>query len=152
MSTRVIVAVLAAQAVFGAGFWLGHSKAASDARAAMAEEQQKQASAIAEDLRLAQAALREEARKVFLIDFALQKERNTHAQEKTALLARVQEVTRGSTHTFGPGFVGLWNEAIGVPAGARLPAAPDNPGADAAPGTAQGSVCGFHDSGRAGCD
>lgn len=134
-----LLPLLVLLALCAVSYELGHSKARSEGRAAMAELKAGLDRDEAEALRKARDDLREEARRAFMADFALQKERSAHALEKADFLARVPDVTRGSTRTFGPAFVGLWNEAMGAGRDA-----PDTAGSDAAACAAAASEIGGH--------
>lgn len=137
-----LLTVAAATLVYRAGYKHAEALGRAELAKRLAGEQQ----ASADGLRAEKARFQEEARRAFLTDFALQKERKLYAQEKEKLMARIATVARGSS-LLGPGAVGLWNEAIG----ARVPALPGpdhSAGADAASCRTDGPDAGYPGRGQ----
>lgn len=131
--------LLLCAALYGAGFWQGRSEglarglAARDALKIQYERQYTDA------LLAMQEKQREDARRAFLADLALQKQRSANAREKEDFLAKL--AAHNGPCVFGSDFIGLWNAAISA-APCALPSAADPGGADAAPGTCAGTVRG----------
>ena len=135
-----LLALLLALAVFGGGYWAGHSRADAARLAEVAELKRGYAEAYAEAQRQARAALEEEVRRGAAISAALIETRQDLLNRTKDINRRIENAARSAAGcTFGPAFVELYNEALGyggaaLPASAGASGAGDDPAATAPAG------------------
>lgn len=118
---RIWVLLGTALALFGGGYCLGLGKAEAEGEARVSalkverEEERRQASeSYGRALADALEQYEKEARRAQAVSAALEKNKQAHAKEAEALRRRISDAVRGSSHTFSPDFVRLYNEAIGL--------------------------------------
>ena len=138
--------LLAVGVAFGLGAWLGYGegyeKAEAKGQTALAELQGEYDRAYAEAMQILQARVQAQAQHAMKVSNELATEKANNAKEQATLRAQLARVVRGSTHTFSPEFVRLWNRATGADCDA-LPAAGGSARADGTAGAGQAAGAGL---------
>ena len=142
------VGVLVVGGAYGAGmkrgFDAGHEAASARGEAALAALEREYALRYAEARAIQAARLREETEKAMRAASALTRAKEEHAKTEQSLRARVAVVTRDSVHRFSPGFVRLFNEAVGAAAGDSGGGQPGAAGTSATAGAGPAAGAGVH--------
>lgn len=127
----ILITVLGAACGLSAwrGYSAGYGKAQALGRAQLAELRGEHEAAFAAALAELGREISAQARRALKAEQEHNREKERSRNAEIARKKEIAAVTAGSSHTFSPAFVRLWNEAVGAPA----------PG-DALPGTYDSAV------------
>lgn len=129
-TVKALAVVLLAAALFGGGYWAGHSRADAVRIAEVASLKAEYSAAQADAERQARERLEQETARANDLAERLQSEKGRIQIVTRTIPRRIPDAARSAAGcSFGPDFVELYNDALGYPRARGGSPVPESPGA-----------------------